>query len=51
MAISLAGAGVGLVVLGVHRVHRDPHELRPHHLVVREGRVELGRVEAGQPVP
>jgi hypothetical protein len=32
-------------------VHRDPHELRPHHLVAREGGVEDGRIEAGQPVP
>jgi hypothetical protein len=35
----------------VHRVHRDPHELRPDHLVTGERGVKFGRVEASQPVP
>jgi hypothetical protein len=32
-------------------VHRDPDRRRLDDLVVGEGSVEVGRVEAGEPVP
>jgi hypothetical protein len=39
------------VVLGVHGVGRDPQQRRPDDRPVGERGVEVGRVEAGQPVP
>ena len=39
------------MILRVHRVHRDPHKLRPDHPVACERIVEFGRVEPGEPVP
>jgi hypothetical protein len=41
----------GGVVVRVHRVQRDPHQRRLDDLLLGEGRVEVGRVEDGQPVP
>ena len=41
----------GRVVGDVHRVQGDPHQLTLHDRVVGERAVEVGRVEASQPIP
>jgi len=41
----------GRVIPGVDGVQGDPHERGLDHGMVGEGLVELGRVEAGDPVP
>lgn len=47
----LHGLMKGPEIVDVDRVQRDPHETRLDDLMAGEGSVEVGRVEAGEPVP